>query len=118
MENRGRGRGQGAPRKLHSKNRQWVSGQENGHGSDAERWERGGGHRRGRGRGRGNHTHSSHLSVSQSHEDGFSGTEDEDQEGMDEGVDVTVDDGQIESQEDPEKFYKEVRALWAFIEVF
>ena len=110
MENRGRGRGLGAPRKPHSKNRQWVAGHENGGGpsSDSDRWERGG-HRRGRGRGRGYHSHPTHLSVSEHHDDGLSGTEDEEQDTMDEGVEDVVVDKEPESQEDRDKFFKEVR---------
>lgn len=118
METRGRGRGSGTSWKPHSKNRQWVAGQDSGsgHGGDGERWERGG-HRRGRGRGRGQFTgnHSSHLPTPQSHDDGFSGTEDEEQDTMDEAVGAPAVEREPDTQEDREKFFQEVRATlsWA-----
>lgn len=126
-----RGRGlkiNGAARGSHSKNKQWIAGQGtitphsregSTHHNDSERWERGGGIRRGRGRGRGSVQPSLHLSASVSHEEATSGAEDDGQDGVeadgmeDEGMaDDTEDDTEdkgLENPEDREKFYQEVR---------
>ncbi|KAI0357231.1 hypothetical protein OH77DRAFT_1422786 [Trametes cingulata] len=106
--------GAAAGRRPHSRNKKWVAGQgeaSSGHGSDGERWERGG-HRRRGGRGRTHGQHSTHLTVpGDVHEDGASGTEDEHVSG--ESVheeEHELDDGEpeLETPEEREKFYQEL----------
>ncbi|CDO70164.1 hypothetical protein BN946_scf185009.g15 [Trametes cinnabarina] len=99
-------------RRPHSRNRKWVAGQadpKGGHGSDGERWERGG-HRRRGGRGRAHDHHGSHLAVPQDHhEDGASVTEDEHASGESVHADE-YDDGEpiLETPEERERFYQEL----------
>ncbi len=108
----------------HSKNRQWIAGQGTvgpreglvGHNSDGERWERGNGHRRGRGRGRGSVWPSSHLSTPGVHGEATSGTEEESQDGMedvsrmdDEESEAEVEEKGLDTPEEREKYYQEVR---------
>ncbi|KAI0764227.1 SAC3/GANP/Nin1/mts3/eIF-3 p25 family-domain-containing protein [Trametes elegans] len=100
-------------RQPHSRNKKWVAGQGNphsGHGSDNERWDRGG-HRRRGGRGRNHHHHhGSHLAMpTDAHEDGASATEDEQVSG--ESVhEEEHEDGEPElnTPEEREKFYQEL----------
>lgn len=120
-----RGRGfkiNGASSRPHSRNKQWINGLDNsGHGSDSERWERGG-PRRGRGRGRGSarstpqpHQLSQHLTVPGAQEDTLSGTEDEGQDDAYSGMEddevevVDLDEKDPETPEERERFYQEVR---------
>ena len=122
-----RGRGlkiNGAARGGH-KNKQWIAGQgtitshsreASVHGSDGERWERGGGPRRGRGKGRGSARGSPHLTLTVQHEEATSGTEDEGQDatdvegGEEEDMNAELEDKDPETPEDREKFYQEVRS--------
>lgn len=120
-----RGRGfkiNGASQRPGSRNKQWLAPGQEGHhtnGNDSERWERGGGPRRGvgrgRGRGRGTGTVSDrstpHLTVPVLREEPTSGTEEEgmtDVEDM-ENEEDEVDERQLETPEEREKFYQEVR---------
>jgi nuclear mRNA export protein SAC3 len=125
---RGRGfRINGASSRPHSRNKHWVAGQDNsGHSSDGERWERGGGHRRGRGRGRGSgrstpqqqNVSSTHLAVPVAQDEVMSGTDDEggfsDVQSVngaeDDGIEVAEpDDNEPQTEEERAKFYQEVR---------
>ncbi|KAI9068551.1 hypothetical protein FKP32DRAFT_1587585 [Trametes sanguinea] len=99
-------------RRPHSRNKKWVAGHgetKGGHGSDGERWERGG-HRRRGGRGRAHDHHGSHLVVpNDMPEDGASATEDEHVSG--ESVHAEEhDDGEpeLETPEERERFYQEL----------
>lgn len=98
-------------RTLHSKNKKWVSGQEeNGHAGDGERWERGTHRRRGRGRG-GLPQHGAYLTVpTDLIDEGTSATEDEGASG-DSGHEDDGEQAQPEPEtpEEREKFYQEVR---------
>ncbi|CAL1701855.1 unnamed protein product [Somion occarium] len=115
-----RGRGlkvNGATPRPHPRNKQWIAGQDNtGHGSDGERWERGGTLRRGRGRGRGS-THVSPRLVATAlptDDDVASGTDGEAYEDMEtlqaDNV-VMKDETQNEAPDDPqarERFWQEL----------
>lgn len=98
-------------RTLHSKNKKWVSGQEeNGQAGDGERWERGTHRRRGRGRG-GLSQHGAYLTVpTDLIDEGTSATEDEGASG-DSGHEDDGEQAQPEPEtpEEREKFYQEVR---------
>lgn len=126
LQSRGRGfKINGASSRPTSRNKQWVNGQDNsGHSSDGERWERGGVHRRGRGRGRGGSGRATplfpnqHLTVPNVHEDVLSGTDDDGAQsdthsanGMEDNEPTAVehDDKELETPEEREKFYQEVR---------
>lgn len=124
-----RGRGfkiNGVSSRPHSRNKQWINGQDSsGHSSDAERWERGGGHRRGRGRGRGSGRtaplfQNQHLTVPNGHDGALNGTDDEGGQsdahsanGVEDdeptAADPDPDDREFETPEEREKFYQEVR---------
>lgn len=97
-------------RTLHSKNKKWVSGQEeNGHAGDGERWERGTHRRRGRGRG-GLPQHGAYLTVpTDLIDEGTSATEDEGASG-DSGHEDDGEQAQPEPEtpEEREKFYQEL----------
>ncbi|KAI0660057.1 SAC3/GANP/Nin1/mts3/eIF-3 p25 family-domain-containing protein [Cubamyces menziesii] len=99
-------------RRPHSRNKKWVAGQgeaRSSHGSDTERWERGG-HRRRGGRGRAHDQHGSHLTVPNgAHEDGASATEDEHASGDSvHEEDHDEDEPVLETPEEREKFYQEL----------
>ncbi|KAI0327861.1 hypothetical protein GY45DRAFT_1436605 [Cubamyces sp. BRFM 1775] len=99
-------------RRPHSRNKKWVAGQgeaRSGHGSDSERWERGG-HRRRGGRGRAHDQHGSHLTVPNGpHEDGASATEDEHASGDSVHEEEHEEDEPVlETAEEREKFYQEL----------
>ena len=103
-------------RRPHSRNKKWVAGQgeaRSSHGSDTERWERGG-HRRRGGRGRAHDQHGSHLTVPNgAHEDGASATEDEHASGDSvHEEDHDEDEPVLETPEEREKFYQEVRGMF------
>ncbi|KAI0364876.1 hypothetical protein BV20DRAFT_955385 [Pilatotrama ljubarskyi] len=105
--------GAAAGRRPHSRNKKWVAGQgdaSSGHGSDGERWERGG-HRRRGGRGRIHGQHGTHLTVPNDvHEDGASGTEDEHVSGGESVHEEEHEDREpeLETPEEREKFYQEL----------
>ncbi|KAH9896060.1 SAC3/GANP/Nin1/mts3/eIF-3 p25 family-domain-containing protein [Cubamyces lactineus] len=99
-------------RRPHSRNKKWVAGQgepRSGHGSDTERWERGG-HRRRGGRGRAHDQHGGHLTVPNGvQEDGASATEDEHVSGDSvHEEDHDEDEPVLETAEEREKFYQEL----------
>ncbi|EMD36062.1 hypothetical protein CERSUDRAFT_96289 [Gelatoporia subvermispora B] len=117
LPSRGRGlRIQGTSsggRVLH-KNKKWVARRDGtespGHGSDGERWERGGHHSNARGgRGRASPYPTSHLAVPDTHEleEVVSGTDDE-QGGADEVDEPVHVDEDPESPEEREKLYHEL----------
>lgn len=116
-----RGRGfkvNGASQRPHSRNKQWVAlGYEGSHGSEGERWERGGGPWRGIGRGRGRGRgitpeipHSaSHPAVLAVNDDAASGMEDEAMTDVEDvEAEVEVEEKDPETPEERERFYQEV----------
>ncbi|KAI0641637.1 SAC3/GANP/Nin1/mts3/eIF-3 p25 family-domain-containing protein [Trametes meyenii] len=99
-------------RRPHSKNKKWVAGQgehAGGHGSDGERWDRGG-HRRRGGRGRAHGHHGTHLAIPNGfHDDATSGTEDEQASGESlHEEEHEEEEPVLETQEEREKFYQEL----------
>lgn len=123
-----RGRGikpPGATQRPTSRNKQWIAPGRERNGGDGERWERGGGPRRGgasRGRGRGLSSRGSGLSFSrpilqvgvptpQGH--GANGAEDEamtDGEGSVQEEEAQ-EEKEAETQEERDRFYQEVRIV-------
>lgn len=126
LQPRGRGfKTNGTSSRPLSRNKHWINGQDHsGYSSDG--WERGGGHRgRGRGRGRGGSGRGTpvfgnqHLTVPNVHGDTMSGAEDEGTQsdahsanGMEEEEEpevVEIEERELETPEEREKFYQEVR---------
>lgn len=123
VNTRGRGFRPNGTSRPPSKNRQWIApGQEGPHasGSDSEKWERGGGPRRGGGRGRGrgrgippiSSLPSSHLAVIPSREEPTNDTDDEgmtDVEDLESNVQEAEEaESEAQTPEEREKFYQEV----------
>ena len=103
----------------HYKNKHWVAGQgsksrETTAGpADGERWERGGGPKRGRGRGRGSARSSPRPPAPAHQEEATSSASSEGQDAMeadlsDAALDVEVGDREAETPEERERIYHEV----------